>query len=90
MTLAEPTQLPGPVFAAARQLLRQAPMEAPVRLLGLAVDDLVDLLVIPRQGALFPDPARRRCQREARITASLDRIRARHGDDSIGPARLLD
>jgi DNA polymerase-4 len=82
LTLARATNLPRPVFAAAKSMLDEVPLQKPVRLIGLALADLADLLS-PRQATLFAenedDP------KEQRLAAALDLLRKRHGRAAGGP-----
>jgi DNA polymerase-4 len=73
------------VFAAAKELLDEEPLDKPVRLLGLALADLVDLLA-PRQGSLFPE--REEDPKEKRLAGALDRLRMRYGGGAVGPGAL--
>jgi DNA polymerase-4 len=69
---------------AAEELLEEQEMRQPVRLVGFGVSRLVDQAV--EQLSLFDvDPQTSR--REESLSRTVDRIRARHGKDSIGRAR---
>ncbi len=85
-TLERATDLPGPVFKAARGLLEGLEPLPPVRLLGLGMGNLLPRGV-PREGDLFEGPGERR---EARLARGIDAIRRKWGKGSILPGRLLE
>ena len=84
-TLSAPTDLAGPIVAAAREMLaRKVPLgRRGVRLLGVGVSGLQgDGLAQPE---LFDDPAAERTRRLAR---AADAVRERFGDEAVTRARL--
>ena len=84
-TLPAPTNLAGPIVAAAREMLaRKVPLgRRGVRLLGVGVSGLAgDGLAQPQ---LFDDPAAERTRRLAR---AADVVRERFGDEAVTRARL--
>lgn len=89
----EPTRLGEDLHRAARDLLAQVPLHAPVRLIGFGVTNLVDSSA-PRQLELFagdgsPTDAadRRRRSRKEALERTADAIRSRLGPDAIRPLR---
>lgn len=81
-TLAQPSALSGPIFEAARTLLKRAANGVPYRLIGVSVSSLGDTEQLP----LF-DAAR--VERERAVTRAADRMREKYGGDVITRARLL-
>jgi DNA polymerase-4 len=91
VTLPQPTDA-GPIICAQATALLDAAWDRrrPVRLLGVAAENLVRL---PRQLRLFEQEAEAdevRHERQARLDAALDRIRARFGDRAVQRASLLE
>ncbi len=79
--LPEPTNLPGPIYRAAGQLLTKH-CKPPVRLLGVTCGKLTG----ERQITLFRDE---QLVKEEKVTAALDKLRDRYGEDVILVASLL-
>ncbi len=79
--LPEPTNLTGPIYATAERLLHKH-CRPPVRLIGITCGKLTREQAV----TLFKDPKQ---VREEKITAVLDRIRDRYGEDAVQPAGLL-
>ncbi|HHI67815.1 MAG TPA: DNA polymerase IV, partial [Planctomycetes bacterium] len=84
-TLPEPTDLPGPLYQAALELLEGLLPLPPVRLLGLGLGGLLPGGT-PREGDLFQAPGR---ERERRLVRGIDAIRRKWGKGAILPGRLL-
>ncbi len=80
-SLPEPTDLAGPIYRAAARLLAKY-CKPPVRLLGVTCGKLAG----ERQITLFRDE---QLVREEKITAALDKLRDRYGEDVIKAASLL-
>ncbi|KAF1084445.1 DNA polymerase IV [Sporotomaculum syntrophicum] len=80
-SLPEPTDLPGPIYRAAGQLLAKH-CKPPVRLLGVTCGKLTG----ERQITLFRDE---QLVKEEKVTAALDKLRDRYGEDVIMAASLL-
>lgn len=85
VSLYEPTQLAGAIHAAAAPLLARALGEAPFRLIGVGIADLVDDTAADLSPDLLDEGARRRAAAEA----ATDRIRAKFGEDAIVKGRAL-
>jgi DNA polymerase-4 len=85
-TLAEPTDLPETIVAAARDLYREkiSLRGRGVRLLGVGISHLEPADRIPAK--LFPDPAEERARR---LALAADAVRDRFGEDAVKRARLL-
>ena len=81
VTLQEATQLDRPIYEAAWSLFQKAWTRRPVRLLGVAARNLGAPL---RQLCLF-EP---RDDRRERLTAAIDKIRSKYGDDALKRASL--
>ena len=81
--LAQPSNLSGPIFEAARGLLRKAAQGEPYRLIGVSTSELGET----EQLSMF-DSAR--SERERAVTGAADKLRAKYGQDSVTRARLLD
>ena len=85
-TRPEPTDLARDVLDEARALLADVECGPGVRLLGVSAQQLVDGAAVqeslPFGGEAKPD-------RRA-LEAAVDGVRARFGDDAVGPAALLD
>ncbi len=87
VTLAEPTDLDGEIFAAARELFREAFREVRrrdrgVRLVGVAATNLVAAAAPD----LFEAPEREKLRRLAR---AMDQVKAKFGADAVTPGRVL-
>lgn len=77
MTLAQPTDNPQQIYAAALQLFQRLWLPGrPVRLLGVGVSGLGDP---PRQMSLWDRPD----ERQERLQATVERLRARFGDQAV-------
>ena len=92
-TLAEPTDLAADIYRAAATLLANVDLEAGVRLLGISVQQLEAAAevqaALPLGDEHSPrdnDPGR---QQQSDLERSVDRVRARYGDDAVMPARLV-
>ncbi|HXY92346.1 MAG TPA: DNA polymerase IV [Acidimicrobiia bacterium] len=92
-TLREPTDLAGDIAAVAQALLRDVEgLAGGVRLLGVSVQQLTAPTVLqpdlfgPATGAEAPTPGAPREERAA-LERAVDAVRARFGDDAVGPAR---
>jgi DNA polymerase IV len=85
-TLPEEVDAGAEIYAVAKSLFESVPVERPrIRLLGVSVSGVV--AGPPRSQLDLLSPARPGW-REA--TGAIDSIRQRFGDDSVGPATLLD
>ncbi len=80
-SLPEPTNLAGPIYRAASQLLAKH-CKPPVRLIGVTCGKLTG----ERQITLFRDE---QLVREEKITSALDKLRDRYGEDVVKLASLL-
>jgi len=80
-SLPEPTNLAGPIFRVAGQLLNEH-CRPPVRLLGVSCGKLTG----ERQITLFRDE---QLVKEEKITSALDKLRDRYGEEVIKAASLL-
>ena len=91
-TLAEPTDLAADVRYTATELLRAADLGDGIRLLGVSMQQLQPAAAVQRALSLDEDdPVRdddEHAQRSA-LERSVDRVRARYGDDAVLPARLV-
>ena len=81
--LAQPSDLAGPIFEAARTLLEKTARGSAYRLIGVSTSDLGE----DEQLALFDGAAQ---ARERTITAAADTMRRKYGEDVITRARLLE
>jgi len=81
VSLPEPTNLAGPIFRVAGQLLHEH-CRPPVRLLGVSCGKLTG----ERQITLFRDE---QLVKEEKITSALDKLRDRYGEEVIKAASLL-
>jgi DNA polymerase-4 len=81
--LAQPSDLAGPIFEAARALLEKTARGSAYRLIGVSTSDLGE----DEQLALFDGAAQ---ARERTITAAADTMRRKYGEDAITRARLLE
>lgn len=79
--LPEPTNLTGPIFETAEHLLHKH-CRPPVRLIGVTCGKLTR----DETFTLFKDPKQ---VREEKITAVLDRLKDRYGEEAVQPAGLL-
>ena len=82
MKLPQPSDLSGPIFEAARALLKKAARGEPYRLIGVSTSDFTTDEQLP----LFGGAA---SARERAITSAADKMRAKYGDGVIRRARLL-
>lgn len=80
-SLPEPTDLAGPIYQAAAQLLAKH-CKPPVRLIGLTCGKLTK----ERQITLFRD---KQLVKEEKVTAALDKLRDRYGEDVVQKASRL-
>jgi DNA polymerase-4 len=80
--LAQPSNLSGPIFEAARGLLAKAAQGEPYRLIGVSASDFSG----DEQLGLFESTL---TARERAVTAAADELRARFGDGVIRRARLI-
>jgi len=80
--LPQPSDLSGPIFEAARALLKKAARGEPYRLIGVSTSDFTTDEQLP----LFGGAA---SARERAITGAADKMRAKYGDGVIKRARLL-
>ncbi len=85
-TLQAATDLPGPLYRAALELLEGLLPLPPVRLLGLGLGGLLPRGA-PREGDLFQASGE---ERERRLARGIDAIRRKWGKGSILPGRLLE
>ena len=83
--LRERTQMADRIYAAAAELLRQAPAQGPWRLLGVGISELGPAEGADRSGDLLDPGAAARAGAER----ALDAIRARFGEDAILKGRAL-
>jgi DNA polymerase-4 len=81
--LAQPSDLAGPIFEAARALLEKTARGSAYRLIGVSTSDLGE----EEQLALFDGAT---AARERTITAAADTMRRKYGEDAITRARLLE
>ncbi|MCL2338320.1 MAG: DNA polymerase IV [Firmicutes bacterium] len=81
-SLAEPTNLTGAIYAIASRLLAQHG-KPPIRLIGVSCGKLTK----EQNQTLFPD---QRQVKEEKVTAALDQLKDRYGENIIKPARLLN
>jgi DNA polymerase-4 len=82
VTLAQPSALSGPIYEAARTLLKRSARGEPFRLIGVSASELGDT----EQLSLF-DVAR--AERDRAVTRAADRMREKYGDDVVTRARLI-
>jgi DNA polymerase-4 len=89
-TLAEPVEAEGPVFAVARDLLRElrAKRRTGARLLGVGLSGLIERDA-PDQLPLFGDDGRSESERERRLARTVDGLRERFGHDALVPGGVL-
>ena len=85
-TLPRPTDLPGPLYHAALELLEKLGPLPPVRLLGLGAGELLPKGA-RREGNLFERGFE---EKESRLARGIDAIRRKWGKGSILPGRLLE
>ena len=81
--LAQPSNLSGPIFEAARGLLAKAAQGEPYRLIGISTSELGET----EQLSMFD---RARSERERAVTGAADTLRAKYGQETLMRARLLD
>ena len=82
-----PTRIEEDLRSMAQSLLREVPLERPVRLVGFGVSGLSES-VGARQLDLFDPPGEARHKKE-RLDRTVDQIRVQHGPSSIRRARTL-
>jgi DNA polymerase-4 len=92
-TLAEPTDLAADLARTGGALLAAVELEDGVRLLGLSIQQLDTASEVQEALALGDDesPTGTEAAREQRgeLERSVDKVRARYGDDAVVPARLM-
>jgi DNA polymerase-4 len=92
-TVAEPTDLAGDLARVANELLAAVDIGDGLRLLGLSVQQLQEAEAIQEALSLgdHASPTGSEDQRRQRsdLERSVDRVRARYGDDAVLPARLV-
>lgn len=84
-SLRDASQMADTIYRTARVLMDGAASEAPFRLLGVGLSDLVDESAADRSGDLLDPGARRRGEAER----ASDEIRRRFGPDAIRKGRAL-
>ncbi|MEX2268729.1 MAG: DNA polymerase IV [Acidimicrobiia bacterium] len=92
-TLAEPTDLAGDLARTGAALLTAVDLGSGVRLLGLSVQQL-DTAGAIQEALLLGDDASptesaAAHRQRSDFERSVDRVRARYGDDAVAPARLM-
>jgi DNA polymerase-4 len=92
-TLPEAFDASAEIAGLALGLLEKVDTTAPVRLLGVTVSNLAQGAA--HQGTLFGEgpasaPAGERDPSDTGIQTAVDAVRARFGDDAVGPAVLLE
>ncbi len=83
VTLAQPSCLSGPIFEAARTLLKRAAQGEPYRLIGVSTSEFSD----SEQLSIFDGL---RSERERALTGAADRLRAKYGEEAVTRARLIE
>jgi DNA polymerase-4 len=81
--LAQPSNLSGPIFGAARRLLAKAAQGEPYRLIGISTSELGET----EQLSMFDHT---RSERERAVTGAADALRAKYGREAITRARLIE
>jgi DNA polymerase-4 len=81
--LAQPSNLSGPIFEAARRLLAKAAQGEPYRLIGISTSELGET----EQLSMFDHT---RSERERAVTGAADALRAKYGREAITRARLIE
>ncbi len=90
-TLPEATDLARDIQTEARTLLDDVDCAPGVRLLGVSVQQLVDGAVVQESLPFGTASAVRSARPDRRaLEEAVDGVRARFGDDAVGPATLLD
>jgi DNA polymerase-4 len=80
--LPQPSNLSGPIFEAARALLKKAARGEPYRLIGVSTSDFTTDEQLPLFHGSY-------ASRERAVTQAADEIRARYGENAVTRARLM-
>lgn len=82
-TLSHPVCSDRRLLESAHTLFQRQSITQPVRLIGFGVSGLAESLPTEPQLRLFPDPALKREERDARLDSTLDRLREKLGDAAV-------
>jgi len=92
-TIAEPTDLAADFARIGTELLRAVDLGAGLRLLGLSVSQLQEAVAVQEAFGLDDAESPRGSEKTRRdrgdLERSVDRVRARYGDEAVMPARLV-
>jgi DNA polymerase-4 len=85
-TLKQPTNLTRIIYDTAMDLIRERPLERPLRQIGVGVSHFG---ISEHQLALLPDPEEPDMRREAALDATLDALRGKFGSGTVVRGKLF-
>jgi DNA polymerase-4 len=92
-TIAEPTDLASDLARTGTELLRAVELGAGIRLLGLSMQQLSEAEAVQEAFSLgdaeSPTGSEAARRQRGELERSVDRVRARYGEDAVVPARLM-